>query len=911
MRLLVLLLAVGSAVHAQEIEALRDDPAGRIRARAQMYGERTPAEQLHVLQEAAKEAAKFATGPRAASAVSGAAWVNVGPSSGAQVSPETQTAADSGRIRDIVPDPNDANILYVATAGGGVWKTFDAQTPITLSGGPHWFSITSWVDSQSIGAFAIDPTASQRLFLGLGDPFDVQTPGFYTSDDGGISWNGPVSLSGTNGTATSVRKIAVDPLGSSAVLVATDAGIFRQLEGGPWTYKDTGGYSNCWSVAAVGLNHSTSQTQWLAACWGHLFLSDDDGTSFHEVSLPSSDVGRMTIAAAPSTRADAATAWVYVLASNSGGGDQGDVFRSQTGGVTWASLGMDAAGTGRDTGGYCDPVHGGACTQPVNWTADQPDLDVLHDQAWYNQAIVVDPTTPSTVFIGGNLAMMRSTDSGQTWYVMTDWLPASPLCPGCHNLPYVHADWHAMAISVTTPKYFYAGTDGGIFRSSDVFTKTPDSANSTGTTPTFEGKLGRGLVTHLAYSIATDIHDSSNTTMIGGLQDNGTRLRTKSTFTTFNQVIGADGFGVGIGKFTSGSMPAGCTSGSWGSLLLGSIYGVIYRSTDCGGSFAAAMNGICKPQSQILNPAGGCAADYNSNFYMKLASDQADSGGQTFLTVINNSACDPTASQCAYAYGTNTVYATHDGAGTSTGWVKANGDMPSGNFPYQLNSVSTNPKAAGQWAVTDVVGYGYVTANSGAHWVATAAVSGLRYITFETAGATALWAASSGGAHVYRSADGGASWVAKNGTGLPDVPANVVAVDPNSTSTVYLGTEIGLYRSTDAGQSWSRYGGSSLPLVSVTEINVALDSSAIRISTFGRGFWELYPSASAPAGVLGNGDLDHNQVIDAFDVVNLARMFGTGPSDPTYDPVGNVTGTTNFIDGADLSAVVTKLGKRP
>src|SRR5690348_8171968 len=183
---LVLLLALGTAVHAQEVEPLRDDPAGRLRARELMWGEPTPAQQLAKLQSAAAEAAKWSIGPKLATstAVSGAAWVNVGPASGSQVSPETQTAADTGRVNAIVPDPSDPNVLYVATSGGGVWKTFDAQTPIGLSTGPHWFSITSNVGSQSVGAFALDPNSSKTLYLGLGDPFDVHTPGLFTSDDG-------------------------------------------------------------------------------------------------------------------------------------------------------------------------------------------------------------------------------------------------------------------------------------------------------------------------------------------------------------------------------------------------------------------------------------------------------------------------------------------------------------------------------------------------------------------------------------------------------------------------------------------------------------------------------------------------------------------------------------------------------
>ncbi|MFN2545810.1 MAG: WD40/YVTN/BNR-like repeat-containing protein, partial [Myxococcales bacterium] len=259
-------LLLASAASAQELEP--DDPGGRVRARALIEAPRSPEEQIHILQEAAAEAAKWKiSGFRSFAAVSGAAWVNVGPGNGAQVSPLPQSAADTGRVRKIVPHPTDPNILYVATAGGGVWKTFDAQSAVTLTGGPHWTSITSGIGSQSVGAFALDPNSPDTLFLGLGDPFDVQTPGFYTSLDGGINWSGPVSL----GSATSVRDIVVDPSGTGAVLVATNAGLFRQIEGGPWQQKDLGGATDCWSIAWVG------PSRWLVTCYGHLFLSTDNG----------------------------------------------------------------------------------------------------------------------------------------------------------------------------------------------------------------------------------------------------------------------------------------------------------------------------------------------------------------------------------------------------------------------------------------------------------------------------------------------------------------------------------------------------------------------------------------------------------------------------------------------------------
>src|SRR5205823_4993874 len=87
----------------------------------------------------------------------------------------------------------------------------------------------------------------------------------------------------------------------------------------------------------------------------------------------------------------------------------------------------------------------------------QPDLDLLHNQAWYNQAILVDPDDRNTLFIGGNLNLARSKDGGQTWALAGDWLPNNT--QGTGYLSYVHADHHAMAIQKATlasPKYFYS-----------------------------------------------------------------------------------------------------------------------------------------------------------------------------------------------------------------------------------------------------------------------------------------------------------------------------------------------------------------------------------------------------------------------------------------------------------------------
>src|SRR5213596_2296360 len=62
---------------------------------------------------------------------------------------ELGPALTSGRIIDLAVDPRDARIWYVATAGGGVWKTINA--------GVSFNPIFDDEKSFSIGCVTVDP----------------------------------------------------------------------------------------------------------------------------------------------------------------------------------------------------------------------------------------------------------------------------------------------------------------------------------------------------------------------------------------------------------------------------------------------------------------------------------------------------------------------------------------------------------------------------------------------------------------------------------------------------------------------------------------------------------------------------------------------------------------------------------
>ena len=935
-KLVSLLVSAAIATGAQAATPVRDDPRGRLIGRELDEGWRSPEDRLRILEIARSEALKWSAknvgGAIQPLRAAGSAWVNLGPrSANFEKNGITFNKVDSGRPRNVLVHPTNPDIVYLATSGGGVWKTFDATATIDATNGPHWQPITEVLGSLSIGALAMSPLNPESLLLGLGDPFDVQTPGFFHSDDGGATWQGPAVLSGAYpgfaGTfmATSVRDIAFSA-GGQVVLAATDVGLFRSVEGGlgsSWQLEDLDlahHPQEFWSLGRVGGQVWVATSIDLTNQLGRVWRSADDGASWAQVTsfTPAADVNdvrRMTVAVSPSDSGNPNSARVYLLAENSAGTAQKDVFRSDDGGQSWSALGVNST------------------RAPVNPNDDQSNLDVMHGQAFYNHMIAVDPQNHDRVLVGGNLCLVRSLDGGSTWAVMADWLPGAVTVNNGTPAPmppytYVHADYHAAAISYATSSLvFYAGTDGGIFRGTDVFTAAAGDAH-------FEDRMNRGIVSHLIYSVASaneradtaacHVPDATLDVVYGGFQDDGTRLRVLPAAgdpTVFNQIAGGDGFGVGMGCASAGGQVA--------SLLLNTFPSELARSVNGGNTFSRAMTGI------------GITLDPGFTFNMKVAQDVTDTNGKTFLTPLTEAT-----TQVGH------VFRTTDGAAT---WSSINGTIHCANdrpgctttaavIPLPLRNVATHPKSAGRYAVVSVT-RAYVTADAGLNWDETVRVypdgsgpcvqpSSIAFDPNDPAGNT-VWVASkatrtsnscAGGGqpisdavgHLFKSTNAHSlatsSWTAVHGSGataLPNVPINVVKVDPGDNQTIYAGTEIGLYRSIDGGASWARYG-SGLPLVSVTDLSIALDGSLVRLSTFGRGFWEIYPKVGgSPAGVLGNGDFNFDQVIDGIDLVREAAVLLTTNADADYNAVGNLTGATNAIDDSDVTALVAKLGGRP
>lgn len=513
--------------------------------------------------------ARLMAGAKIDDITAGEVWSNLGPSR------MSSGPMDSGRVSAIVTHPDNASIVYVASAGGGVWRSLDA--------GATWKAMTDTLGSLGTGALALDANLPNRLYLGLGDTHKTgflsgpstslgTAPGLgvLKSTDGGVTWGAPVLL----GDSSSIRKIVVSPNNSNLILVATDQGLYRSTNAGAsYQLQALGGGDGkpeVWSIAWAGSNRFTASTR--DNLGGKIWFSSEQAASWTPAAGVPSSVGRISLASAPSS-----PNVQYALTYNSTT-EVTQIYKTTDGGQDWSSLNI-----GEES--Y------------VNHAENVRDL--LGNSPKYNQMVVVNPTTPNIAYFGGKLRLARTGDGGATFSLVNSTSTSAA--------NYVHPDFHAAAYDADNR--LYVGNDGGIFRSGNAGqTWTPRND---------------GLITHLVYGVASSVDDLSE--ILVALQDNGI-FHSSNTGSSYSRMAGGDGFwallsqndarkliiatnggtyqsddgGLTGGVLEFNGIPNGAASFidqspavASGETLYAASGGKIYRSTDFGKHWqAVAANGL-------------------------------------------------------------------------------------------------------------------------------------------------------------------------------------------------------------------------------------------------------------------------------------------------------------------------------
>ena len=142
------------------------------------------------------------------------AWTAIGP---APLNSADSTGNVTGRITAIAAHPTDANTIYVAPAGGGVWKT--------TNGGTNWTALTDIASTLSMGAVAIARSNPLVIYAGTGEANNSGDSNFgrgiLVSTDAGATFTlntGPGDVFNTDRMTCS--RTAVDPTNANIAYVA-------------------------------------------------------------------------------------------------------------------------------------------------------------------------------------------------------------------------------------------------------------------------------------------------------------------------------------------------------------------------------------------------------------------------------------------------------------------------------------------------------------------------------------------------------------------------------------------------------------------------------------------------------------------------------------------------------------------
>src|SRR5579872_1331193 len=324
-----------------------------------------------------------------------------------------------GRVTTVTGVPSQPYTFYMASTGGGVWKTTDA--------GHSWVNMSDGqIPLGSMGAVEVSQSDPNVVYAGTGSSkirSNVSIGrGIYKSTDAGKTWK----FAGLRDVGQ-ISTVRIDPANPDVVFVAAlgnpfieskERGVYRTTDGGK-TWKNVLFCSELCGAADLELQPGNPKVVF-ASMWhaqrkpwtiisgareGGIYKSADAGESWNKLAggLPNELFGRSNVAisAASPNR-------IYALIEAKPGSG---LYRSEDSGVTWQLINAS----------------GSLITRPFYYTT-----------------LGVDPNNADVLWIGDE-GWFKSTDGGKTF----------------RRSPVPHGDNHDVWINPKNSQYMIQGNDGG------------------------------------------------------------------------------------------------------------------------------------------------------------------------------------------------------------------------------------------------------------------------------------------------------------------------------------------------------------------------------------------------------------------------------------------------------------------
>ncbi len=851
------------------------------------------------------------------------AWTSIGPQ------PSTTVIFPpfiSGRVTALAVNPNNVNNVYLGGADGGLWVSTD--------GGSNWTPLSdnppsaTPIPSVAVGAIAVDPTTCgaaptgicTTVYVGTGeDDFGGDNvygegvlnctvtagppPSAVCTQD--TTFHTPSPLDETRG-APMIGALAVNRLaGNNNILLAAVRGRASAIVSGVWCSADKG---TTWTrVLPTALVNGTGDigtdvafasdgTAWVAlgfpdpATGNGIYKSTAPVSSctinFSQQMLPASftsgptgNIGRITLALAPSNNADI---YAAVADATTGSSFLLGVIRStnaNTATPTWTQL-----------------------TDPLVSADSFFNTSFCSGQCFFDMALAVDPASPDVVYAGGSGAFpIIRTINGTTT------TPSWAEIDNAGGLQFPHVDTHAFGFAGDGTRV-YVGNDGGVWcTGTPSGTITWNNLNGSAGAPT-------GALNLTQFYPGISIHPATPLSGMGGAQDNDFQ-QYKGTPVWQSFDIGCDGGFTAIDLKIPSTLYGECEYFPNTGNPFFPVIAVNFMGDASGATFISFNFGIDNTDRGAFIPPLVMDKTNNLTLYFGTCrvyqtKDGANTWNPISPDVTTSTRPAPTTCPEPIAVG-----------------------QPSAS----LSTIAPAPSDPNTIYVGSDEGEIEVTSNAGTSWtsivtatlptrsvtqVAVDPISAMiAYATFSGFGTCATFCSSPTG-HVFKTVNGtsgAATWVDISGN-LPDIPVNAIVIDPdNPATTLYVGTDIGAFFTTNAGVNWSPLGASaSIPNAQILALALHEPSRTLRAATHGRGMWDINLGGQAAFGITSISPFTANAPsasITPFTVngngftANSKIQFGSGVTlTPTTTSATQLTATipaANLAVGAAVPVSVT------
>jgi hypothetical protein len=314
-------------------------------------------------------------------------WTAIGPAP--ITDQEDNGPVDAGRVTMAVPDPANSKVMYIATDGGGIWKTTN-----WLSASPTWTPLTDSQPSLNTGG---GNTAYKPLAFVPGNPGTLYVAasgpggGILASTDGGTTWT---EKGNSVFDHAAFGTLLVDPTAPSTLYVTVwygasgGGGVYKSIDGGnTWTNTTAGITTGAASDLTMDPTNSAVLYTGLAqdGAVNGIYKTTNSGATWTLLSsqpVSAANVGdSIRLVIAPSNHL---TIYTTVFDTTLGNGTSGEPHRfvSFDGGNSWS---------------------------PLN------SLPAADELRYWHVVLTVDPTNPQIVYVNGDHELYQSTDGGAVW----------------------------------------------------------------------------------------------------------------------------------------------------------------------------------------------------------------------------------------------------------------------------------------------------------------------------------------------------------------------------------------------------------------------------------------------------------------------------------------------------------------